>query len=77
MTEIRPQRLSPDLKRKVDANRASRMVQENAMKAQIKAQVSLKIPPCLPVFICTLSLPQLTDPDSEKPVWADPPPRSR
>ncbi|KIM80829.1 hypothetical protein PILCRDRAFT_822108 [Piloderma croceum F 1598] len=50
-------RMSPDLQRKVDANRASRAAQENAMKAQIRAQ--------------------LTDPDSEKPVWADPPPRSR
>lgn len=47
MTEICPQRMSPDLQRKVDANRASRLGQENAMKAQIKAQVSLKLRLCL------------------------------
>jgi len=46
-------RMAPDLQRKVDAMRASRLARENATKTQVDAQ--------------------LRDPDSEKPVWAEPP----
>ncbi|KAI0928346.1 hypothetical protein AcW1_005620 [Taiwanofungus camphoratus] len=45
--------MSPDLRRKVDANRAARLAMENATKQQTDAQLS--------------------DPDSQKPVWADSP----
>ncbi|KAI0933932.1 hypothetical protein AcW1_005620 [Taiwanofungus camphoratus] len=47
------QAMSPDLRRKVDANRAARLAMENATKQQTDAQLS--------------------DPDSQKPVWADSP----
>ncbi|KAH9952196.1 hypothetical protein B0H21DRAFT_716136 [Amylocystis lapponica] len=45
--------MAPDLRRKVDANRAARLAMEDATKRQVTAQ--------------------LNDPDSQKPVWADPP----
>ncbi|KAI0928347.1 hypothetical protein AcV5_005945 [Taiwanofungus camphoratus] len=50
---ITPIAMSPDLRRKVDANRAARLAMENATKQQTDAQLS--------------------DPDSQKPVWADSP----
>ena len=37
-----PQAMSPDLRRKVDANRAARLAREAAMQQQTDAQVSLK-----------------------------------
>ena len=36
----RTQALAPDLRRKVDANRAARMAQERVLKQQIEAQAS-------------------------------------
>lgn len=35
------QAMSPDLRRKVDANRAARLLQEQTIKRQIDAQVSI------------------------------------
>jgi hypothetical protein len=40
MTKSYLQRMAPDLQRKVDAMRASRVARENATKTQVKAQVS-------------------------------------
>ncbi|KAF9821689.1 hypothetical protein IEO21_00535 [Rhodonia placenta] len=45
--------MAPDLRRKVDANRAARLAAENETKRQVDAQLS--------------------DPDSQKPIWADSP----
>lgn len=37
--------MAPDLRRKVDANRAARMAQERVLKEQIEAQASSRSPP--------------------------------
>jgi len=48
--------LAPDLRRKVDANRAARLARENATEQQVTAQAQAN---------------QSEDPDKAKPIWAD------
>jgi len=47
------EKMSPEIRRKVDATRARRLAAENAVRQQTVAQN------------------QTTDPDLQKPVWAD------
>ncbi|KAH8117494.1 hypothetical protein DFH11DRAFT_1575362 [Phellopilus nigrolimitatus] len=48
-------KMSPDLRRKVDASRAQRMAAEAAVQQQFGAQTQAAI----------------ADPDAQKPVWAE------
>ncbi|KAG6376189.1 hypothetical protein JVT61DRAFT_2164 [Boletus reticuloceps] len=63
------QALAPDLKRKVDANRAARIAQERVLKQQVEAQASH---PSLcrwtRVTVCRI---QAGDSEAAKPIWVD------
>ena len=64
--------MAPDLRRKVDANRAARVAQERALTQQIEAQVST-----FQCALCHSTRPMLRrtqagDPEAAKPIWADP-----
>ncbi|KAI8998808.1 hypothetical protein BD414DRAFT_476142 [Trametes punicea] len=62
--------MSPDLRKKVDANRAARLARENATQQQAAAQVRWRSVFTLPGADGT-ELGQLNDPDAQKPIWAD------
>lgn len=63
------QTLAPDLRRRVDANRAARIAQERVLKQQIKAQASASI---LFDQKSNVRRNQARDPEATKPIWADP-----
>jgi len=54
------QEMSPDMRRRVDVTRASRLAREAEMKKQVAAQEA-----------------NSADPQSSKPIWADPPKQSK
>lgn len=62
--------MAPDLRKKVDANRAARLAREAATQRQESAQV---ISHCSERRNMSDNFFQLSDPDAQKPVWADPP----
>ena len=62
--------MAPDLRRKVDETRRARLALEEGMKQQQNAQVG---PSLSAVFYHTSSFVLQLDPESAKPVWADPP----
>lgn len=61
--------MAPDIRRRVDQNRAARLAMENETRKQMEAQVTF-IRPRRTLTADSLHA-QLKDPDSQKPVWAD------
>jgi hypothetical protein len=59
--------MAPDLRRKVDANRAARLAREAATRQQEETQVG-RATFCAERVLIRM---QLNDPDAQKPVWAD------
>ena len=63
--------MSPDLRRKVDQNRAARLAMENETRKQMEAQVRFTQDTHALSKLTDPIRVQLKDPDSQKPVWAD------
>ncbi|KAK1232990.1 hypothetical protein PQX77_003904 [Marasmius sp. AFHP31] len=61
--------MAPDIRKKVDAARALREAREKETKKQVEAQAH-----CVTRELVKTT-PENVDPDSLKPIWADPPSR--
>ena len=64
------QRMAPDLRKKVDAARAARLAREQATQRQADAQ---QVCPRFQIAKTSADVPQLNDPDAQKPIWAESP----
>ncbi|KAI0253930.1 hypothetical protein BJV78DRAFT_1122478 [Lactifluus subvellereus] len=67
--------MAPDLRRKVDENRRARQAFEEGMKQQQNAQVCFTKSNRFLITYLVFRMSLQLDPESAKPVWADPPKR--
>lgn len=72
LADARTQALAPDLRRKVDANRAARVAQERVLAQQTEAQASAICPIRVVRPKSNVRHVQTRDPEAAKPIWADP-----